>query len=156
MKKSINSMWGPYYLFNNYIESFRHACWSHNYKHRKISNKIITDEDGKYKKGGIIRYALFLGKNRTILESLKDNFYKNIIYNIGIKKIDKEDIGKWSKKYDSLVYGKLQTKEKNNFNLNSTILSKNILNFSSLSIHQVDMSSLKTNWDPLYCGYQIL
>ena len=156
IKTSINSMWGPYYLFNNYIASFRNACWSHNYKHRKISNKIITDEDGKYKKGGIIRYALFLGKSRTIIESLKDKFYKNIIYNIVNKKIDNEDVGKWSEKYDSLFYSKLQTKEKNNFNVNSKILSKNILNFSSMSIHEVNMSSIKTNWDPLYCGYQIL
>ena len=77
IKTSINSMWGPYYIFNNYTESFRKACWSHNYMQRKISDKVITDEDGKYKKGGIIRHALFLGKTKTIIESLNDEYYKS-------------------------------------------------------------------------------
>ena len=159
LKTSINSMWGPYYLFNNYSESFRNACWSQNYKHRKIKNKKITDEDGKYKKGGIIRYALFLGKSRTILELLNDNYYKDVIFNktkLIPKSHEKKLSGKWSKKYDSLFLNNLLKNKNDYFNLNPIILSKNLLNFSAMSIHEVDMSSTKTNWDPLYEGYKIL
>ena len=35
---------------------------------------MITDEDGKYKKGGIIRYAIFLNKTRIIMDDNEDKF----------------------------------------------------------------------------------
>ena len=107
-----------------------------------------------YKKGGIIRYSAFLGKSRIILNDKNDNYRQSII-NDDFKK-RKEVIGKWAKKYDSIVANKIKIDKEIYYNQFPYIVTKNLENINALTIHEIDMSSLKANWDPLYTGYRIL
>ena len=154
LKSSTHATFGPFYYFTDYMGAFRRGGWSTNYKMIKINNKLITDENGMYKKGGIIRYSAFLGKSRIILNDKNDNYRQSII-NDDFKK-RKEVIGKWAKKYDSIVANKIKIDKEIYYNQFPYIVTKNLENINALTIHEIDMSSLKANWDPLYTGYRIL
>ena len=123
-----------------------------------MDNKLITDENGKYKKGGIIRYLVFLNNNRVILNDKKDELKKGLVDDIEHINAFKKNkyIGKWAKTYDSLYLNKIQLNNEAYHNMHPIIVLKNLENIRALTIHEIDMDSLKTNWDPLYTGYDIL
>ena len=58
IKASSSRTFGPYYHFNNYIQSFRGA-WSSNYKKREIDNKIVTDDNGLLKCSDLLDYNIY-------------------------------------------------------------------------------------------------
>jgi len=153
LKSSTNALFGPFYYFTDYLGAFRRGGWSSNYKMIKINNKLITDEDGMYKKGGIIRYSVFLGKSRVILNNKNDHYHKTIINDNTKKK--KSVIGKWAQKYDSVLGSKLKIDSEIYYNQTHYIVTKNLENINALTIHEIDMQSLKANWDPQYTGYSI-
>ena len=62
-----------YYYFTDFKRAIRSGAWSSNYEKSIIFNKSITDENGKYIQGGIVRFALFLGNNRVILDRKQDD-----------------------------------------------------------------------------------
>jgi len=157
-KSTTSAPFGPFYYFTNFLGSFRRASWSTNYKKIKVNNKLITDENGKYKKGGIIRYLVFLKNSRVMLNDKRDELKKGLIDDIeeiGTFKKNKY-IGKWAKTYDSLYLNKIQLNNEVYHNMHPIIVLKNLENIRALTIHEIDMDSLKTNWDPLYTGYDIL
>lgn len=157
-KSESSAALGPFYYFKNYLGSFRRGGWSSNYKMVKIKNKMITDEDGKYKKGGIIRYAIFLNKTRIIINDNEDKLKKSLTEDIIQKNIKTQNtyIGKWSKHYDSLFLNKIKINKDSYYNLHPFIVVKNLENIKPLTIHEINMKSLKVNWDPLYTKYDIL
>jgi len=57
---------GPYYHFTDYIRAFEQAGWSKDHKPEYMYNELVTDAQGKYLSGGIVRYALFLGEMTMI------------------------------------------------------------------------------------------
>ena len=65
-------------------------------------------------------------------------------------------IGKWSKHNDSLFLNKIKIDNDSYYNLHPFIVIKNLENINPLTIHEIDMKSLKVNWDPLYTKYDIL
>ena len=157
-KSTTSASFGPFYYFTDFLGSFRRAAWSTNYKSIKVDNKLITDENGKYKKGGIIRYLVFLKNNRVILNDKKDELKKGLVDDIEHINAFKKNkyIGKWAKTYDSLYLNKIQLNNEAYHNMHPIIVLKNLENIRALTIHEIDMDSLKTNWDPLYTGYDIL
>jgi hypothetical protein len=65
--KNKSAILGPYYYFTDFYHAIRQGGWSKDYKPEKIYDKLITDnENGRYIKGGIIRFALFGGKTKYI------------------------------------------------------------------------------------------
>ena len=156
--------YGPYYYFNNFIGSFRLGAWTSSRQKRKTFGKINTDNNGKYLQGGIIRFAIFLGKSKSIL--YKKNSFKEE-YNINIVKdndtyrfLDEKELsknkGKWANKYDSLVIGRIKFENLSGyFNYNTQYIVKDYVQFTSLSVHQIDNNTLKPLWDPTYKLYNI-
>jgi hypothetical protein len=66
-RESIYSTIGPFYYFTDYTTALHNACWSPDFKPKKIGGKYITvDERGRYEKGGIVRFALFTGKTKVL------------------------------------------------------------------------------------------
>ena len=129
---------------------------------KKRFGKLITDSNGKYLQGGIIRFALFLGNSRVILYRKTES--QNTPFSIKDldtdKFIDDEKItkvkGKWAKDYESLIIGRIKFKNSSGyFNYNTQFIVKKFRQFTSLSPHLIDMKSLKTNWDPMYKFYSI-
>ena len=54
---------GPYYYFGAYSRAIRYALWTTDYKPKLIDGeKLTVDDTGRYTRGGIVRFALFMGK----------------------------------------------------------------------------------------------
>ena len=59
---------GPYYYFGYYERAMRDAIWSSSGKPMEVDGELITiDEDGRYDKGGLVRFALFMGKTNVMM-----------------------------------------------------------------------------------------
>ena len=138
-----NLEFGPYFYFTSYTGAFRYAGWTSNYKQRKVYNKEIADEDGKLLKGGIIRFALFMEKTHVLLDmknsKISEYMHKN----------------EWVKHYNSLYLGRVPRINGSVWHTNPRYVVKTFDQQLPLSLHLVDMDSLKDIWDPLYTGYQI-
>ena len=72
IKSSAVRTFGPYYYFHDFNSAVRYAGWSTNYEKKQIFNKPITDENGLYKQGGFVRFAIFLGNYRVVLDRKTD------------------------------------------------------------------------------------
>jgi hypothetical protein len=138
-----NLEFGPYFYFTSYTGAFRYAGWTSNYKQRKVYDKEIADEDGKLSKGGIIRFALFTEKTHVLLDMKNSKISKYIHKN------------EWIKHYNSLYLGRVPRINGSVWHMNPRYVVKTFDQQLPLSLHLVDMNSLKDSWDPLYSGYQI-
>ena len=134
---------GPYFYFTSYTGAFRYAGWTSNYKQRKVYDKEIADKDGKLLKGGIIRFALFMEKTQVLLDMKNSKISKYMHKN------------EWIKHYNSLYLGRVPRINGSVWHMNPRYVVKTFDQQLPLSLHLVDMDSLKDNWDPLYTGYQI-
>ncbi len=140
-----NLEFGPYFYFTSYIGAFRYAGWTSNYKQRKVYNKEISDTDGKLTKGGIIRFALFMEKTDVLLDIKKGD----------VSRVINDSKNQWTKRFNSLYIGRIPRVNKSVWYMNTRLVVKKFEQQLPLSMHLVDMKSLKNTWDPLYTGYQI-
>tara|TARA_Y100000389_G_scaffold205088_1_gene262948 strand:- start:2007 stop:3092 length:1086 start_codon:yes stop_codon:yes gene_type:complete len=91
-----NSAFGPYYYFGNYANAMRYAIW----------NNV---SQCKNMRGGIVRYAIFLGKHTMLLGRKCDNIIESEISNSSTSLIQKhfckfrDSCGKWADSYDSIL-----------------------------------------------------
>jgi len=138
-----NLEFGPFFYFTNYTGAFRYAGWTKNYKQRKVYGKEIADENGKIIKGGIIRFALFMDKTKVLLDTKTSKVDKYI------------NNSKWQKHYDSLYLGRVPRINGSVWHMNPRYVVQKFEQQLPLSLHLVDMKSLKDTWDPVYTGYQI-
>jgi len=136
---------GPYFYFTSYIGAFRYAGWTPNYKQRKVYDKEIANEDGKLTKGGIIRFALFMEKTNVLLDMKTSK----------ISKYMNNPKNEWAKHFNSLYLGRIPRINGSVWHMNPRFIVKTFEQQLPLSLHLVDMDSLKDTWDPLYTGYQI-
>lgn len=172
MKSSAMRSYGPYYYFNNYNKAIRNGGWTTSLQKSKMFGNEVTDNNGKYKQGGIIRYALFLKNSHTVL------YRKSLFqYNEGVKttkgkynSIENQDKpyfmeereisktkGKWTDTFDSLVIGNIKFKNLSGyFNYNTCYVVKEPDQFTSLTTHLIDNKSLGINWDPMNENYKII
>jgi hypothetical protein len=111
---------GSYYYFAGYGRAMRYAVKTPNPRPMRINGKLITtDESGTYTKGGIVRFALFLGKS-TCLLSRKNDKDDTSVLSKNLKESKKYQIngrdgdGKWTQNYDSIHLGKRKYNSKTN------------------------------------------
>ena len=158
IKASSSRTFGPYYHFNNYIQSFRGA-WSSNYKKREIDSKIVTDDNGLLNCPGFVRFAIFTNKTRVVLYRPTDPFYEYIKNLDTTKDNIKNKIPniKWAKNHDSIIVSNFKFKNLSGyFQTNTLFVQKSFDSFTSLSYHYIDKKTLKPVWDPFYKKYNIL
>jgi len=113
MSESPDALFGPYYYFNTYGRAMRYACWSTKREPTYINGELITnDQKGRYIKGGLVRYALFLDNYTSIVSELSGKDQHNSLnINIDIKRggdfdglIDSNEIRKeWMYYYDTII-----------------------------------------------------
>lgn len=170
-RRSTRSRFGPFYTLGTFNWAIRWAGWSKNYQKHIFKGKNISDDNGKYKKGGIIRLAVFLGdleENYVVINN-KRNYFSHLInfYDRNSEKSMKEieehhkrrgrETGKWSTHYKSLVIPKIKFKNNSGyFNINTEFLVSDSNDKITISLHELDMSTLKSSWDPLSENYRIL
>jgi hypothetical protein len=132
-------MFGPYFYFTDYFKAIRNGGWSANYHQEKQSKKIITDNAyGRYIKGGIVRFALFMGKTNYV----------------EIKDIN-EIVNTWANSYDSiyLEYTEIDANKGKNY---PSYIIKTYNQQIPLSCHFIDKSKLGEKFDPQNKNYTLL
>lgn len=166
IKANVEREFGPFYYFNNFIGSTRRAAWTSNYKKMYIGNENIVNTDGRYKDGGYIRFAMFLGITKVILYRDNSDYHKFI--SILDKKASTTDSksnndkiiklkNNWVENYDSLIISNIKYKKIDGYyNINKKIILKNFNQFTPLSTHFLNLKTLKNIWDPFYEKYNIL
>jgi hypothetical protein len=158
--KDKNAILGPYYYFTDYKNSIREGGWSETGKPVKVDDVLITDNEyGRYKKGSIIRFGLFLGKMKMV-ENLpndeNDNSYtkKELLEDTDLDKnmevmtnrISDHD-GKWAEKYDSVFLGKTELDNGEYLKKTPIYVLKEYEQQIPLSYHFIDKTYLKDLYD---------
>ena len=158
--KNRNGHWtGDFYITNDLIGACRWGMWSTNLREKKMFGKTITDKEGKFKKGGLLRLVVFLKKNLVTLYQKKDlnyNFIKTEYIEELSGKWNNKNRGKWGDSYDSLIISKIKNKKHSGY-FNNTVLYSvtNSKNLCPLSYHELDPDTFKLYWDPNYEFYNI-
>jgi hypothetical protein len=103
-KPDNNSLFGPYYYFTD----FKNA----------VKQGLCSEESKSNNKGGIIRFALFTGLSKVILNNITDSIDKsflkreliingdNLCENLTLRITDYD--GKWAENYDSIYIGDIE------------------------------------------------
>tara|TARA_Y100000389_G_scaffold203694_1_gene253071 strand:+ start:2662 stop:3849 length:1188 start_codon:yes stop_codon:yes gene_type:complete len=103
---------GPYFYFGNYDRSLRFASITDNGKPLEIMGEKITIKDTPvYTKGGIVKFAIFLGKSKVMFnlpDDPKDD--SDLSLELADKRLFIKDTlrlrdnqGKWTEEYNSVV-----------------------------------------------------
>ena len=128
--------------FTGLKKSFRNGGWSKNYKIQYLYGKEISDIDGRYDNGGIIRFALFLGKSDILINKSHESLVKYI------------NDGLWKKKYDSILFSSINF-DNTKINSDTEYILKNNENQIPLSYHIIDKNTLPPTWDINHEKYDI-
>jgi hypothetical protein len=67
----ISSM-GPFYYMGTYIRGIRYGCWSSDYKETFINGVPITDKNGRYNNGGLVKFVFFPGSMNMSIKRRND------------------------------------------------------------------------------------
>lgn len=104
---------GPYYYFSEYNRALRFAVgqksMGQDFKDTRL--QFTRENTGIFTKGGIVKFALFLGRSKVLLnrdsdpddnsEFTLDSAKRNAFVNATIKIRDND--GKWTNDYDSII-----------------------------------------------------
>ena len=162
-----NALLGSGYYFTNYLNAIRHGGWSCDYHDEFKYGEKITTEDGKYIKGGIVRYAIFLGNNlikqnypdddideseikKEKLININDNIYEKMTLRIS------DHDGLWKQTYDSVYLGKLELDNGMYLKNSPLYVIKDYYSHTALSYHYIDKSDLGNKFDENNMFYKIL
>ena len=162
-KNSYNADFGPFFNYSSYDIGSRYGGWTLKYKPttgNKLSNIfesndiVLTDNDfGRYKAGGIVRFAIFIGNHKTVLNRPHDS-EDNSRYadgaNVPKEKRKITDVrGTWANHYDSIHKGQLGI---HHYNLNDqkgyTFVIKKYNQQYPLTYHRLDMDKMTAMYDP--------
>ena len=149
----IKSSQGPYYYFANYMRAAKFGSWNvmGGYKEIKVDNDVITDNQyGRYIKGGIIRFIVYPGKSKVIMNRSWDK--KN-------DQIDKKNLtedmkkiydtkGSWVKDYDSVLLGPLKIGNNKVIHNGTSLTVKSYYQYKSLSYHYLDKKTIPEQYTP--------
>ena len=107
-RASITASMGPYYYFADYKRAGRYAMWATEFS--KTQPDIVVDESNRFDRGGIVRFALFLGKSKFFLnrpDDPPDLSTKNVVNEYIKKTIKQRDVdGMWAQHHDSVFVSK--------------------------------------------------
>jgi len=172
-----NAILSSGFYFTNYTNAFRQGGWSSDYKDEfkygeKITGNDSDNEIGKYTKGGIIRYALFLGNNLvkmnypnddvdesdikkaklTNTENIENKEY--YVYEKMTLRISDHD-GLWKQNHDSVYLGKIELDNGDYLKDAPLYVVKDYYNHTPLSYHHINKRTLGAKFDETD-DYQIM
>lgn len=112
MRGSPFASMGPYFYFSSFKRAMRYAVMTIDGKPKEINGKSITvGESPIFKKGGVVKFILFLGKEKVFLNRDSDpddtsEISKSVAENSDIVKAtikNRDNDSKWVKDYDSTI-----------------------------------------------------
>lgn len=112
---------GPYFYFGNFGRSLRYASLTVNMKPLEIMGKKITIENTPvFTKGGVVKYALFMGNSKVMMnlptDEADDSYETSVV--VAQHKFIKDTVkmrdmnGTWAKLYDSVVQTEIKIVDK--------------------------------------------
>tara|TARA_B100001057_G_C22856205_1_gene952764 strand:+ start:1688 stop:2869 length:1182 start_codon:yes stop_codon:yes gene_type:complete len=125
-----NRGYGDYYYLTTFKKAVRYACWTVNYAERIINDKVVTNENGMFKKGGVVRYATFMFKTFCQTKPMEVNKSK-----------------KWSEKYDSLYVGRSSKPDSSFISIEPKYVVKKFEQAIPLSYHLINQKNIPQVWD---------
>jgi hypothetical protein len=112
-KGNYKSLLGPFYYFGSYIRGIRYGCWSSDYKETFINGIPITDKNGKYNNGGLVKFVFFSntmnmsikrkGERKSGFDKIK-SAVENNNYSGFDNYIEKDKL--WIENFDTIVLDK--------------------------------------------------
>jgi hypothetical protein len=154
-KAENNAIVGPFYYFTSYEKSIESAAWSKPpYPTFDSSeNEVIT----KREKGGIVRFAIFLGSLKVPLNSLNDCLDDSACKKYLLKKnedyLERQTTritdydGEWIKEYDSVYIGKVELDDGKKFVDAPYWVVKEHRQQVPVSFHYVNKETLGETWN---------
>lgn len=151
-KPDNNMLFGPYYYFTNFKNAIKQGGWCE-----------TTTE--KYNKGGIVRFAIFIGSTKVILNNssnkMDDSNVKrellespnNLYENLTLRITDYD--GKWADNYDSIHIGDIELDNGEKMKNTPIYVIKKYEQQIPLSYHFIDTRLLDDKFD-INRDYQIL
>lgn len=160
---------GPYYYFTDFYHAIRQGGWSKDYKTERIHDKLITDnENGRYLKGGIVRFALFGGKTKYIENMPNDPNDESEIkkqriqdpnlnskHEILTLRISDHD-GLWTNSYDSAYLCNIELDDGSLLEESNILVIKEYNQQVPLSCHYIDKTKLHEKFNPNDYSYGIV
>lgn len=153
LRKFRRNTFGPFYYFSSYNAAIRYSAWTRNYKPFQISGKNLTNSEGRWKSSGIIRFVLFLGKTKVMLNHPDD--VKNKIAQVSIYKNILDPASNWSNRYDSVYVGRAKLQNGFVVRSNPQFVVRRFDQQHPLSIHIIDPKTIQRTWQPTYLKYYI-
>lgn len=181
-KASTRAHFGPYYYFVGFMDSMKHACYSIRAPHmeKTIGNQkkqlqfnphvladgtnLTVNDYGKHTRGGIVRFAVFLGRCRAFFMNGEEDRSELSMYwakqdPIVMAKLALRDInGDWTRYFNSAYVGEYDfgapDERKSKRSAGWTI--KEYENQIPLSFHEIEMSNVPEEYDPEFTDYVIL
>lgn len=158
--KNKSAFLGPYYYFTDFYYAIRQGGWTRDYKPEKIYDKLVTDnENGRYNKGGIVRFALFTGKTKYIENMPNDPNDKSSIkrdrlndpllntkYEVLTLRISDHD-GIWAETYDSAYLGNIELDDGSLLEETPILVLKDYNQQIPLSYHFIDKTKLEDRFN---------
>jgi hypothetical protein len=167
--KDKSGILGPYYYFTSFNRSIRQGGWSPNFKPESKFNNLITDNEyGRYIKGGIVRFALFIGKTKYVDNFPNEDYDESLIkserleddtlnrkYERLTHRISDHD-GLWAQNYDSIYLGKIELDDGTLLDDAPIIVLKDYNQQVPLTYHYIDKQKLGEIYDSDTNYYSIL
>lgn len=126
-------------FFGSLLWAVRYGGWTRDFKAQIIDGVEIANKNGKYTKGGVVRFALFL--NNTDVVGVTNRDLEKYIANPN----------KWKTNFQSIFYGKLKGKiQSENPHFKIATFEQQV----PLSYHFLDTKTLR-KWDPMSKAYCI-
>jgi len=121
-----------FFYVTAFEKAVRYACWTSNYSTRTVNDVVITDENGKYEKGGIVRFAVFMNKTFCPNKWLSEYDLSN---------------HQQSKEFNSLYIGRTRKNDGSYISISPTYIVKDFKQHVPLSIHYINCSKLPPIWN---------
>jgi hypothetical protein len=152
-----NGIVGPYYYFTTYQKAIESGSWSKTKKEEfRYGKKLTENETGKYNKGGIVRFALFLGSMKVPLNYPEDDVDSS---NMKKQRVIDEEVGErqtmrisdydgeWTNDYDSIYIGKLELDDGRIISDAPYWVVKEYEQQLPISFHYIDKRTIGETWD---------
>jgi len=165
-KASTRAHFGPYYYFVGFVGAMRYACYSMGFEPHVLEDdgtELTVNAHGKHTRGGVVRFAVFLGRCRAFFMNGEEDRSELSMYwadqDPFVKaKLALRDInGDWTQAFNSAYVGEYE------LNIGGTTKNripnwtiKDYDNQIPLSCHEIDMTSVPNEYDPAFVKYKLI
>ena len=164
-KASTRAHFGPYYYFVSFIGAMRYACYSMGFEPHVLDDGTVltVNEHGKHTRGGLVRFAVFLGRCRGFFMNGEEDRSELSMYwadrdpFVKVKLALRDINGNWTQAFNSAYVGEYELKidEKTKTRIPNWAI-KDYDNQIPLSCHEIDMKSVPNEYDAGFAKYELV